>query len=199
MSARGLWLLFAGLVLAQWGVPVALVQRAQATLEQGTPYRFRTAPVDPADPFRGRYVALDFEAAQIAVPAGLRFEPDARLWAPIFVGEDGYARLGVPQAQPPEGDRVAVRVLWHDEQNGLRIALPFDRYYMDEQLAPEAERLYRDSNPALPESDEDPRRAAYVSVRVRKGYALIEELYIDGVPVRERLRQAGPSPQPSPR
>lgn len=63
MNKHWRWLLFALLCVAQWAVPLAMVQRAERTLSEGTAYRFRTAPVDPADPFRGRYVTLDFDAA----------------------------------------------------------------------------------------------------------------------------------------
>lgn len=189
MKRRLPWVLFAAFCLLQWALPLSLIQRAQATLEQGTAYRFRTAPVDPADPFRGRYVALDFEAAQIEAPAPTRFASGARLWAPIAVGADGYARLDVPSDRiPATGDRLAVRVQWQDEGR-LRVALPFDRYYLDEHRAPEAERLYRErAAPPRAGDEEDPRRPAYAVVRVRGGDALIETLVIDGMPVHERLR-----------
>ncbi len=181
MSKRWLWGLFAGLCLLQWGVPLALVQRAQLTLEQGAVYRFQTAPVDPEDPFRGRYVALDFEAAEIAVPAGWSQAPGRRLWAPIIEGDDGYARLGIPQQQPPaKGDYLQVRVQWADGAGSVRVALPFDRYYLEEHRAPQVEQQYRKRNLSTPADADDPRRPAYAAVRVRNGYALIEDLVIDG-------------------
>jgi uncharacterized membrane-anchored protein len=180
------------LCVVQWAIPALLIQRNQATLGEGTAYRFRTAPVDPIDPFRGRYVALDFAAARVEVPATRDYEPDARMYAPIEVGEDGYAHLLPPLPQAPvQGDYLVVRIGWRDEAHQLRLELPFDRYYMNEDLAPQAERLYLDRN-RMPMSgdDDDPRRPAYVVVRVRGGNAVIEELYIDDLPVRERVLQA---------
>ncbi len=191
MSTRLRWLLFAGLCFMQWSLPLAMVQRAEQTLQQGATYRFRTAPVDPVDPFRGRYVTLDFEAAQIEVPPAWRFETGARLYAPIAVDVDGFARLGVPQAAPPtRGDWLIVRLQWRDdERHQVRVDLPFDRYYLDEQLAPEAERLYWVRNRAEPgDAEADPRRPTWASVRVLRDTALLDELYIDDVPVRERVK-----------
>lgn len=193
MSARWRWGLFVALCLAQWSLPLAMVQRAQQTLEQGTAYRFRTAPVDPADPFRGRYVTLDFSAAQIVVPPTWRPMTGAKLYAPVAVGADGFAVLGLPQtSRPAQGDWLVVRLRWRDEERReARVDLPFDRYYLDEQLAPAAERLYRERNLVTPEdADADPRRPSWASVRVRGDSALIEELYIDGLPVRERVKAA---------
>lgn len=179
---------------AQWAVPAYLVHRGQTTLAQGTQYRFRTAPVDPVDPFRGRHVVLDFEAARMMVQAGAEpFEADQRVYAPIVVGADGFATFGVPtRTTPAGGDYLEVEVQWvNGGEIGLR--LPFDRYYMDEHQAPEAERRYWEANRgrAVPD-DGASRPPTYVSVRVRNGYAVLEELYIDGTAVRELLRASSP-------
>jgi uncharacterized membrane-anchored protein len=175
----------------QWAVPAWLIHRGTTALEQGTQYRFRTAPIDPVDPFRGRYVTLDFAAARIVLDGAQRsYAHGERVYAPITVGEDGFAVLGAPLHEHPDaGDYVEARVQWSSAEE-LRLALPFDRYYMDERLAPEAERIYRERNRQgrFGEEPEDLRRPAYVTVRVRKGYAVLEELYIDGAPVHELLR-----------
>lgn len=182
------WVLFALLCLLQWSLPLAMVQKADKTLEQGHAYRFRTAPVDPADPFRGRYVTLDFEVARIAVPPQFDAPAGTRLYAPIVPGADGFATLAPPQPErPAQGDWLEVRLQWHDAQDAL-LKLPFDRYYLDEDLAPEAERLYQARNQRA--AEDDPRRPAYAVVRVRNGHALIEELYIDDVPVRTLARES---------
>jgi uncharacterized membrane-anchored protein len=178
---------------AQWTVPGYLIQRGQATLHEGTAYRFRTAPVDPVDPFRGRYVALDFEAASIELtqPAG-ELRSGQRVYAPIRVDAEGYAQLDAPLLPPPAaGDYLQVKVAWVNVDE-LRVQLPFDRYYLDETLAPEAERRYWDANRIRDDDAEDPRRPAWAQVRVRGGYALIEELFIEDRPVRELLRDARP-------
>lgn len=194
LSGRLLLLALVAVCAAQWAVPVYLVQRGQTTLAQGTQYRFRTAPIDPVDPFRGRYVVLDFEAARLALRNGAdAFEAGRRVYAPIVVGDDGFATLGAPAAAAPaSGDYLEVEVQWVNAgEIGLR--LPFDRYYMDEHAAPEAERRYWEaSRPRGTTDAEDPRKPAFVTVRVRNGYAVLEELYIDGKPVRELLRASSP-------
>ncbi|TJY63039.1 hypothetical protein E4T66_04825 [Sinimarinibacterium sp. CAU 1509] len=187
MTARWMWGALALVFALHWTVPAALIQRGTATLERGTQYRFRTAPVDPVDPFRGRYVALDFDAARIAVNAQAEYAEGETLYAAITVGDDGFAHLLPPQhGLPKTGDALKVTVLWNNEGE-LGVALPFDRYYLDEALAPEAEQIYRERNRRVnPDEadDADPRRPAYVTVRVLDGYAVLEQLYIDGMPVR---------------
>lgn len=53
---------------------------------------------------------------------------------------------------------------------------------MEESQAPEAEQAYR-------EHSRRETRDAYVTVRVLYGMAVIEELYVDGKPIREFLKE----------
>lgn len=171
-----LWLMFAVCCAVQIGVPASMIVRHESTLSGGEIYRFRCAPVDPVDPFRGRYVALDFDQS--------RFEgtvPDQ-----IVVGATAYARLdrdgddfavidSLASVPPDDGDYLTVR-LQHRSHDWVRLALPFDRFYMEESLAVKAESAYR--NRTFGEQ-------AWVEVRVRDGHAVLEELYLDGRPIRE--------------
>jgi hypothetical protein len=59
--------------------------------------------------------------------------------------------------------------------------MPFSRYYMDEDLAPKAERAVWGGRRG--------QREAFVSVRVRDGVGVIEELYVDGVPIHKWLTE----------
>ena len=58
------WQLIVFIIVAaiQAAVPGSMVWKREHTLREGSVWKFRTAPVDPVDAFRGRYVALQFEA-----------------------------------------------------------------------------------------------------------------------------------------
>lgn len=150
-----------------WAVPLGAIWQHQQTLQHGSLYRFRTAPVDPADPFRGRYVRLDFEAERLAL-SDLPWPKDGGpLFAPLTVSAEGHAQLGTPQTAPPvDGDWLPVR-LQHEHDGVTRVQLPFDRYYMSEHRAPEVERRFREADVA---------RETYAEVRVRDGRAVIQSL-----------------------
>jgi uncharacterized membrane-anchored protein len=155
--------------LLQWTVPLGLIWQHQATLRTGTVYRFRTAPVDPVDPFRGRYVQLRFEAAQLPSSPLAWPEDGSPLFAPVTTDADGDARLGTPVPQPPEqGDWLPVR-LHHRSDTATWVTLPFDRYYLNEHRAPAVERQFRDAGVAA---------RAYAEVRVRNGHAVIQALVL---------------------
>ena len=185
MKRRWPWLLLLLAVVVQWTLPAALAWRAEQTLRSGQRYYLRTAPVDPLDAFRGRYVALSFADASAALPAGLTLSYGERVYVPIYTSADRYAAFGtVSRAPPARGDYIAAQVAGFPGDGRVGLRLPFDRYYLEERAAPQAERLYRQANGAGTQHE------AYVSIRVRDGHAVLEELFIDNVPLRQRLREA---------
>lgn len=61
MNRNLLLALLVVLAAAQLAVPASMIVQRETVLTQGRVYKFKTAPVDPVDAFRGRYVALRFE------------------------------------------------------------------------------------------------------------------------------------------
>ncbi|MBI2432515.1 MAG: GDYXXLXY domain-containing protein [Candidatus Hydrogenedentes bacterium] len=164
--------LFAALVVAQLCVPAAMIIGREMTLRQGKAFRFHTAPVDPYDAFRGRFVALRLEPDNGFLPEGEHIERSQKLYATLGEDEQGFAKIaGLSLTKPEVEHYLPVRGYPDAANGGVRVLWPIDRYYLDEALAPEAEQLYRrGSSPA--------ERTAYVSVRVHKGHAVL-----DGLPV----------------
>src|SRR2546427_12741571 len=76
--------------LAQLAVPATMVWQRDQTLKQGRIWKFRTAPVDPVDVIRGRYIALRFTAEEFAAPA--KFEAGNKpVYAVLKQSTDGFA------------------------------------------------------------------------------------------------------------
>lgn len=162
-------------------IPASMIGKREAALRHGTAYRFKTRPVDPHDPFRGRYVALQFEENSVKLE-GESVEQGRKLFAEVYEGEDGFAKLGKAGTDRPEsGDYIKVRAIYRSG-GSLRVNLPFDRYYMNEKRAPEAERAYWGANRGT-------NRNTFAVVKVLDGMAVTEGLYIDGVHVLEYLEK----------
>jgi uncharacterized membrane-anchored protein len=62
--------------------------------------------------------------------------------------------------------------------------LPIDRYYMEEKAAPAAERVYR-------QHTQRDKQDAYVTVRVKDGFAVIEGLFVGGQKIEDAVRNYG--------
>jgi len=187
MSARTWIALLLGVaVAAQLAVPAGMIMRRELVLHRGVALRFRTAPVDPYDAFHGRYVALGFD--ERSVPCAARFRPHQSIYVRAETGTNGFAHLVAAARQPgATGIWFRASASYNTGEKAVMVDLPFDRFYMDEKSAPQAEKLYREINRRnRPAAD---KRETWLQVRVYHGLAVPEELYVDGRPIREALRR----------
>jgi len=171
--------------LAQWAVPASIIWRYETVLANGKVFKFKTRPVDPCDAFRGRYVALGFiwESAPLI---DRRRDPESgeSMFALVENDANGFARIkGLTFERPSKDDYFGIEVRYCQSPTNVLIQLPFDRYYMNEKLAPTAETAYRKH------SQRGGRQDAYATVRVHNGRAVIEDLYVADKPIREFLKQ----------
>ena len=175
----GLWIVLA---IVQVCVPAWMIIGEERVLRDGRQIRLATRPVDPADLFRGRYVALGFAVDQ--VPRELargEFQHGDTAYLELREGANGFAEAVALHKEKPDGELVLTAEVNFITPETVGIELPFNRYYMDENAAPHAETAYR-AHAADPEE-------AWVTVRVLRGRAAIDELYLRGKPVREFLRE----------
>jgi len=116
--------LFVALALIQLYFPGKMVYDSNKVMWLGTTFKFDTRPVDPADPFRGRYVALNFAATRVKV------DSNDHSWKrndPVFVllGNDakGFAEIkGLSRKDPGKGSiyvKAKVSYVWENEAERL--------------------------------------------------------------------------------
>ena len=171
---------FALMMAAQLAVPTWMIVSQERILATGEVFKFRTMPVDPYDAFRGRYVSVRIEQDSARTPAGANWTRDQEVFAAIVTETNGFSRLGELSATRPNGaPYLTVRVNYVVGQTAY-IRTPLDRFYVEETLAPAAEKAYR-------EHSRGNNRTAYITVRIRDGNGAIENLWIDNVPIREFL------------
>lgn len=168
------WIILIAAVLAQWGFPISSIIEKNVVLASGVEFKIKTRPVDPADPFRGRYVAIGLE---VGVPESQR-RPDpyrGTYYVRLVSGEDGFAEAAEISRQRITGDGV----LKLDDVyvGGDTIRLPYDRYYMQEHAAPLAEAVYIRE-----------RKDAYVTLRVKNGVGVVSGLYIEDMPIEDYIK-----------
>ncbi len=171
--------IFIFVALAQLSVPATMIWQREHTLRVGRVWKFRTAPVDPEDAVRGRYIRLRFVAEEFTQPRELT--STASVWAILKEGADGFAEIDhLADAPPSENNAIKVEpASWQDGKQ--RVTFPFQQFWVTETNAPAAERAYAANSNRQ-------KQNAYVTVRVRKGDAMMEQLYIDGQPLPDYLR-----------
>lgn len=190
MNARRVRIiLFVVVALVQLAVAGGAIFRSELALRTGEVFRFRIQPVDPVDAFRGRYVAIRFALDRALAPEDLEVARQQWVFVPLKVDSDGLSAFGPAALDPPEDGaylRLRSRGIYPDEDGVRRVwvTMPFNRFYMDENLAPEAERAVWGGRRG--------QREASVTVRVRRGVGVLEELYIGEIPIHQWLADNAP-------
>jgi len=177
------------LIGAQLAVPVMMIKGREKILRNGELYRFLTRPIDPADPFQGRYVRLAFQNDYVPCSKDreLGLHRNQKIYALIEVGEDGFARFTSWSTEKPvKGRFLATRYLGNKSEwnrisrtsmhKGIRLDIPFDRFYMEEEKAPRAEHLVREAVSST---------NCWAEVRILNGRPAIEDVYAQGQSLRE--------------
>jgi uncharacterized membrane-anchored protein len=198
MKTKLIFVIFLAVAAAQLAVPVAQIRKYEDILLTGIAYKFRTAPVDPYDAFRGRYVALNY-ADTVATPRqGEKFNYRSAAYTALRQDAAGFAQFGELSGEPPaQGDYLRVEYLYTESEKGdkAHFRLPFDRFFMEESKAPQAEAAYRKlGNRRSQTGTEEP---TYVIVRVKGGRGVIEDLYIRNKPIRDFLAEEAAEPHNS--
>jgi uncharacterized membrane-anchored protein len=180
-NPRLIFFLLVGVALLQLSAPGFMIWRAEQILHYGHVLKFQTEPVDPYDAFRGRYVALRFAQQQVALELYPEAQSGDQLYAETTPDEAGFSKI-TRLTKTATADVLPVTVEWAADKQ-IHLKFPFDRYYMEESLAPNAEDAYRQNNRRGQPSH------VYATVRVFQGAAALEELYIDGLPILEFLQK----------
>jgi uncharacterized membrane-anchored protein len=174
--------LIAGFVLtalAQFAIPLKMVYDSEMTSRHGTEYKFRTSPIDPSDPFRGKYITLDFADALVTIrdTNSIRHE---EYYIYIKKDNEGFARVTKLSRQPLDIPNDFFKAKVSSYNGKANIKFPFDRYYMEEGKAYEAETAYRDYN-----REDSLKKPAYALVAIKDGNSVLKDVIIDGMPIRE--------------
>ena len=180
-----IWLGFVLMVLAQLFFPAQMVFQKENVLTSGQDFEFRTAPIDPIDPFRGKYVTLGFEDDVFSMERDTSWKAEGVVYLEIEEDHKGFAKIKtVSRSRPTHTEayfETTIRYIDHygDEQK-LHFYFPFDRFYMEEFKAPVAEERYR-------ESLSDPNLETTALVSIKNGQAVLKDVLVNGKPLEEML------------
>lgn len=175
------FIIFGIAVLAQWAAPLSQIWTHERVLTQGTLIKLKCTAPDPYDPLRGRYLAVRPNQREAPVPAGMVLHEGTQVYAVLTPGADGFAIISSLTLTPPEsGDYVRVKSRYVFNEKAV-IEWPFDRFYVNEKLAPEADKWFAENLRSA--------KGITAEVRVLNGRAVLADLSLDGKPFREILKE----------
>ncbi|MEM9391089.1 MAG: GDYXXLXY domain-containing protein [Bacteroidota bacterium] len=176
--------LFIVIAFIQLYVPAKMILNQEEVLETGKLFKFKTAPIDPNDPFRGKYITLNFEATSIPVEVDSIWKYKQQVFITLEEDSAGFAYPKSVFQQAPDNEPHYLKVEVDGTYNNeLWITYPFYRFYMDEYKAPQAETTYR-------QAQRDTTTIAYALVAVKSGEAALKDVFIDDVSISEVVEKA---------
>jgi uncharacterized membrane-anchored protein len=178
-----IWICFIIMIVAQWYIPGNMIFEKERVLDKGELIKFQTAPIDPNDPFRGKYVFLSFRENRFKPINASEFDRGNKIYVLLKKDHDNYATIANISATKP-GERVLfvnARVDYLEENGTVHINYPFDRFYMEEYKAPVAERIYN-------EMRIDSTQKAYALLNVLDGDAVIKDVFINDSSIVDLVR-----------
>jgi uncharacterized membrane-anchored protein len=180
--------LFIIMVIAQLAIPASIVIRGESVVAKGKEFKFKVMPIDPSDPFRGKYVSLRFQAEEFLIYDSISFKDYEDIYVIVSTDYKGYAQIAdITTQKPDQGDyiKATMRHFYTSNTDGLvttkvYIKYPFNRYYMEETKAEKAENLYF-------KMLGDSTKTTYAVVWVKDGVAVLEDVMINGQSLKNLL------------
>jgi uncharacterized membrane-anchored protein len=180
-----LFILFAVMCIIQWVVPGMMIYNSEKTIANGTLFKFKTEPIDPSDPFRGKYITLQFESDFILFNDSIDFHTGEEIFVTFETDSSGFAVADEIYKVEPESEsylRTTVDfVVNHRNNHRVEFDLPFDRFYLEESKALKAEELHR-------AAQRDSVQLAYALVSIGAGHAVIKDVIINDKPILDLIK-----------
>lgn len=177
--------LFILVSLVQLYVPAKMIYDREVILREGSEFKFKTAPIDPGDLFRGKYITLQYDESLIEIETEEVWQRGETVYVILSKDPEGFAEIQSVSKNKPEHDgeylKTTVEYFYSNDTAIVRIHYPFNRFYMEESKAYSAELLYRDSQA-------DTNQTAYALVSIQDGEAVIKDVMIDGVSIIDLVK-----------
>ncbi|HMG93166.1 MAG TPA: GDYXXLXY domain-containing protein [Chryseolinea sp.] len=167
--------LFVVMCIAQWFVPGKMIYDSETVIVEGVSYKFKTQPIDPSDPFRGKYITLNFDANSIIIPDSADWQSGEDIFITFTIDSAGFSKAsGIYRSEPETVAYLKTTVSYFNTYENFEVFynIPFDRFYLEESKASQAEQLYW-------QAQRDSAQVAYGLVTIGKGQAVLTDVMIN--------------------
>jgi uncharacterized membrane-anchored protein len=157
-----------------------MIWNRENILKKGKVFKFRSAPIDPNDPLRGKYIILRFRENVYKNKEKTDWKAGEDVYVRLTTDSAGYAIIHSLHKNKPAGEidfvKSTIYYLSYDSEKNVFVHWPFERFYMEESKAYDAEQAYN-------KSTADSSSITYSQVKVKNGEAVLENVFINDKPI----------------
>jgi len=135
------YVLFLLMVLAQWFIPLKMLNDQKKIKTEGIEFHFLTRPIDPIDPLRGKYINLEFVLNQFEADY-INESFEGRAFAEIVKDDEGFASIKKISKEALHEKNVIEIFINNVNKKVAYFELPFNKYFLNENIAQDAEDNY---------------------------------------------------------
>lgn len=182
MVKLGYSLLFILVIIAQLAVPAHMIYEQEATLKNGTAYKFKTKPIDPSDPFRGKYITLNYEIDSFDTEIN-NWKYNMDIYVYLQKDKDGFAKVKNISKKPLDNtDDYVIARSYGYYSGSVNFEFPFNRFYMNENKAYDAEVSVR-------KAQRDTLLTCYALVHIKEDKAVLKDVIINNTPIQKYVEK----------
>ena len=195
---KGLFFAYAAIIVL---IPAYIAVSSQNVLNNGKLYKFKPMAYDPFDPFRGKFLRVNYERNNI--PTKFDFKEGQTVYVSIGVDKEGFAFFEEAFKSPPKHKAyLKSTVEWAgfdellqrqiemaiedddfdlssiDTRSVVNIKIPdnMNKFFINEDDAGRAEKVFFREQANI-----------YIGVRVLDGEARLEDIYVRDQPILDYL------------
>lgn len=179
-----IFIVFVVVALIQISIPAKMIYDQEDVLKTGKAFKFKTQPLDPADPFKGKYIRLDYQINSFPTKDST-WVRDEVVYVSLINDNNGYAKLNsVSREQPNTKDYLKTKVQWYNEwEDKVVFDYEFDRFYMKETKAKAAEIAHAEAQ------QDDSLNTTYATVYIKNGEAVLDNVFINDIPIADYVEK----------
>lgn len=189
MSKQKKIFIFLSVIVIVLTVPIYLSISSENLLNAGVEheYKFRLRPVDPHDLMRGKYIRLTYPGINQIDYADSTdvFNPGDVVYVSVKRDTGNFAQFEYAYSKPPSTSNYFTTKVGYTARGRLfrrnmSILVPFDRYYLKEDYAKQAEDTYRELSR---------NENMYAIVVIKDGEHVLKDVYVNDTLLPQYLRE----------
>ncbi len=195
---KGLFFAFAAIIVL---IPIYVAISSENVLNNGKLYKFKPVARDPFDPFRGKFLRINYDTN--GIPTDFDFKEGERVYVSVAKDKQGFAYFDEAFKKPPKGkDYIESKISWSgmgserrleliermddpdfvisdvDVRQTVSIEIPdnLGKFFINEDDAYLAEQVMRAE-----------RDKSYIAVKILNGEARLEDIIVKGQPLLDYI------------
>jgi uncharacterized membrane-anchored protein len=159
-------------------IPLYLILNSEDILENGHRHKIRLRGYDPFDPFRGKFLRLNYDST---IPCDIGLKDGEEAYILLEKDSLGFSHFAYAKSEKPDHDDYIKAELMYLYDGMANIKIDnLTKYFINEDKASEAEDVVQGFTRQRPND-------IYVAVRVLDGEARLEDIFVEETPLLEYL------------